>query len=148
MNVKNYVRFEFKSLAENVSFARSCVAAFASQLDCTLEDIEEIKVVVSEAVSNSIIHAYENRCNEKIMVMVSIMDDRSLEIVVEDHGKGIEDIEKALEPAFSSDSSRTGLGFTFMKSFMDEMEVFSQPGEGTTVRLKRRFKENEQKAYA
>lgn len=148
MNVKNYVRFEFKSLAENVSFARSCVAAFASQLDLTLEEIEEIKVVLSEAVSNSIIHAYDNECSEKIVVLVSITDDRSLEIAVEDHGKGIEDVEKAMEPAFSSDSSRAGLGFTFMKSFMDEIEVFSRPGEGTTVRLKRCFGKKEQEAYA
>ncbi len=148
MNVKNYVRFEFKSLPENVSFARSCVAAFAAQLDLTLEDIEEIKVVVSEAVSNSIIHAYNNSCSGKIVLLVSIMDDQSLEIIVEDHGKGIDDIDKAMEPAFTSDNSRTGLGFTFMKSFMDEMEVFSRPGEGTTVRLKRYYGKIKQEAYA
>lgn len=148
MNVKNYVRFEFQSVAENVSFARSCVAAFASQLDCTLDDIEEIKLVVSEAVSNSIIHGYDKRINEKIEVMVTIFDDRTLEIIVKDFGKGIEDLKKALEPAYSTDNNRMGLGFSFMKSFMDDMEVVSKPGEGTSVRLKRSFLAGKQEAFA
>lgn len=148
MNIKNYVRFEFPSLAENVSFARSCVGAFASQLDCTLDEIEEVKLVVSEAVSNCIIHGYENRGNEKIVLMVSIMDDRSLEIIIEDYGKGIIDINQAMEPTFSSDEARMGLGFTFMKSFMDDMEVTSVPGEGTSVRLYRSFLSHDKEAYA
>lgn len=148
MNVKNYVRFEFSSLPENISFARSCVAAFAAQLDCTLDDIEEIKLVVSEAVSNSIIHGYENNPHEKVVVAVSIMDDDTLEIIVEDYGKGIEDIEKAMEPTYSTDPSRMGLGFTFMKSFMDELEVVSRPGKGTTVKLKRNFAIANKEAYA
>ncbi|MEN6349312.1 MAG: anti-sigma F factor [Syntrophomonas sp.] len=148
MNVKNYVRFEFLSVAENVSFARSCVAAFASQLDCTLDDVEEIKLVVSEAVSNCIIHGYDNRQNEKIEVMVSILDDRTLEIMIKDFGKGIEDLKRAMEPSYSTEHNRMGLGFTFMKSFMDEMEVVSQPGEGTSVKLKRSFLAGKQEAYA
>ncbi|MDR1616840.1 MAG: anti-sigma F factor [Syntrophomonadaceae bacterium] len=139
MNVKNYVRFEFFSCPENVSFARSSVGAFAAQLSCTLNDIEEIKLVVSEAVSNSIIHGYDNRPNEKIMVTVSIGYDNSLEIAVEDFGKGIEDVEQAMEPAFSSDATRMGMGFTFMKSFMDTVNVISEVDKGTTVRLERRF---------
>jgi stage II sporulation protein AB (anti-sigma F factor) len=94
MNVRNYVHFEFTSLPENVSFARSCVGAFASQLDCTLDDIEEIKLVVSEAVSNSIIHGYGNNTGQKVEVMVSIMDNGSLEIIVKDYGKGISNIEQ------------------------------------------------------
>lgn len=148
MNIKNYVRFEFPSLAENVSFARSCVGAFASQLDCTLDEIEEVKLVVSEAVSNCIIHGYENRSNEKIVLMVSIMDDRSMEVIIEDYGKGIVDINQAMEPTFSSDEGRMGLGFTFMKSFMDDMEVTSVPGEGTSVRLQRSFLSHDKEAYA
>lgn len=139
MNVKNYVVFEFLSIPENVSFARSCVGAFAAQLDCTLEQIEEIKLVVSEAVSNCIIHGYENKPTEKVTVFTSIFDDHSLEIVIKDQGKGIDDIEQAMQPAFSSDPSRMGLGFTFMKSFMDELEVTSIKQKGTTVRLKRSF---------
>ena len=148
MNIKNYVRFEFPSLAENVSFARSCVGAFTSQLDCTLEEIEEIKLVVSEAVSNCIIHGYENRNNEKIVLMASLMDDRSLEIIVDDYGKGIIDIKQAMEPTFSSDETRMGLGFTFMKSFMDDMEVTSVPGEGTSVRMRRSFLSHDKEAFA
>ncbi len=139
MSIKNYVRFEFQSLPDNVSFARSCVGSFASQLDCTLEEIEEIKLVVSEAVSNCIIHGYDNRTNEKILIMASIADDRTLEIIVDDYGKGIADINQALEPTFSSDETRMGLGFTFMKSFMDDMEVVSAVGEGTSIKMKRRF---------
>lgn len=148
MNVKNYVHFEFQSLAENVSFARSCVGAFASQLECTLDDIEEIKLVVSEAVSNSIIHAYDNQENQKIEIMVSILDMGTLEIIVKDYGKGIEDIEQVLKPTYSTDPGRMGLGFTFMKSFMDELEIISQPGEGTSVRLKRNFLAVDEEAYA
>lgn len=148
MNVKNYVHFEFRSLPENVSFARSCVGAFASQLDCTLDDIEEIKLVVSEAVSNSIIHGYDNDPAQKVEIMVSIMDHGSLEIIVKDYGRGIEDINQAMEPTYSSDPARMGLGFTFMRSFMDEIEVISQPGEGTSVRLVRSFNSQDQQTLA
>ncbi|MGI6453383.1 MAG: anti-sigma F factor [Syntrophomonadaceae bacterium] len=148
MKVVNYVSIKFPSIAENVSFARSCVAAFASQLDCTLEDIEEIKLVVSEAVSNSIIHGYDNRPQEEVEVIASLMDNQSLEIIVRDRGKGIADLEKALEPAYSTDSSRMGLGFTFMKSFMDDVQVVSKPGEGTSVYLRRSFLAKDKEAYA
>ena len=148
MNMKNYVRFEFQSLPENVSFARSCVGAFATQLNCTLEEIEEIKLVVSEAVSNSIIHGYENITTEKVLVMATILDDSTMEIMIEDYGQGIVDIEQAMEPSFSSDPNRTGLGFTLMKSFMDELEVVSQPGQGTSIKLKRYFAAKNKEALA
>lgn len=148
MNVKNYVHFEFLSLPENVSFARSCVGAFASQLDCTLDEIEEIKLVVSEAVSNSIIHGYDNRPDQHIEIRVSILDNRSLEIAIEDHGKGIQDVQQALEPTYSSDPARMGLGFTFMKSFMDEMDIDTEPNVGTVIRLKRNFPPHDKEAYA
>lgn len=148
MSIINYVRFEFPSLPENVSFARSCVGAFVSQLNCTLDDIEEIKLVVSEAVSNCIIHAYENRGDGKIEIMASLRDDRSLELTVKDYGKGIENLEQAMQPSFSSDPNRMGLGFTFMKSFMDEMEISTQPHEGTSVLLKRHFLNRDRQAYA
>ncbi|HZK44024.1 MAG TPA: anti-sigma F factor [Syntrophomonadaceae bacterium] len=148
MNVTNFVSFEFPSLPQNVSFARSSVGAFVAQLECTLDDIEEIKLVVSEAVSNCIIHGYENDTKGKVIIMVSIYDNNSLEIVIDDHGKGIEDIEQALEPTYSSDSNRMGLGFTLMNSFMDELEVTSIPGEGTRVRLSRSFSLANREAYA
>lgn len=148
MDMKNYVRFEFQSLPENVAFARSCVGAFAAQLDCTLEEIEEIKLVVSEAVSNSIIHGYQNQPNEKVVVMAAILDNSIMEVIIEDYGQGIADIEQAMEPSFSTDPNRTGLGFTLMKSFMDEMEVLSHPGQGTSVKLKRCFAVKNKEALA
>jgi len=144
MNVRNYVRFEFFSIPENIAFARSCVGAFASQLDCTLEDIEEIKLVVSEAVSNCIIHGYENNPTKMITVIVSIDHNGMLEIVVEDQGRGIEDLPRAMEATYSTDPTRMGLGFTFMKSFTDDMQVDTAPGKGTTVRLRRSFLKNEE----
>jgi stage II sporulation protein AB (anti-sigma F factor) len=148
MNVINYVRFEFPSLPENVAFARSCVGAFASQLNCTLDDIEEIKLVVSEAVSNCIIHAYQNRGDGRIEIIASLMDDRSLELTIKDYGKGIDNLEEALQPSYSSDPARMGMGFTFMKSFTDEMLVDSKPDEGTSVILKRHFITRDREAYA
>lgn len=148
MNVRNYVRFEFFSVPENIAFARSCVGAFAAQLDCTLEDIEEIKLVVSEAVSNCIIHGYENNPTQMITLTVSIDDHSVLEIVVEDQGRGIEDLQQAMEATYSSDPTRMGLGFTFMKSFTDDMQVDTAPGQGTTVRLKRSFLIKNEEALA
>jgi stage II sporulation protein AB (anti-sigma F factor) len=117
-------------------------------MNCTLDDIEEIKLVVSEAVSNCIIHGYEGRNHDKIEIMVSILDDRTMEIIIEDHGKGIEDLQQALEPTYSTDPARMGLGFTFMKSFMDEMEIKTEPQVGTSVRLKRNFAAHDQQALA
>lgn len=142
------MRIEFPSLAENVSFARTCVGAFVAQLDCTLEEIEEVKLVVSEAVSNCVIHAYDNRSNEKIIVVASIGLERQLEIMVEDFGKGIADISQAMEPTYSSDETRMGMGFTFMKSFMDDVEVRSEVGEGTSVTLRRTFLYHDKEALA
>lgn len=148
MNIRNYVRFEFFSVPENISFARSCVSAFAAQLDCTLEDIEEIKLVVSEAVSNCIIHGYENKPKQMITLTVSIDENSILEIVVEDKGRGIEDLQKAMEATYSTDPTRMGLGFTFMKSFTDDMQVDTTPGQGTVVRLKRAFLVKNEEALA
>jgi stage II sporulation protein AB (anti-sigma F factor) len=136
------------SLPENISFARACVGAFASQLGCTLDEIDEIKLVVSEAVSNSIIHAYQNRGTELITIVITLLDGQTLEIIVEDYGKGIEDVARVLQPSYSSEPSRMGLGFSFMKSFMDELEVISQPGEGTSVQMRRSFVSKDKEAYA
>ncbi len=139
MSIRNYVRFEFFSRPENIAFARTCVSAFATQLDCTLEDIEEIKLVVSEAVSNCIIHAYDNNPTQIITLTVTIDDNQLLEVIVEDKGRGIDDLQQAMQATFSTAPGRMGLGFTFMKSFTDDMQVDSVPGQGTTVRLKRAF---------
>lgn len=139
MILENHVRLEFLSLPENVSFARTCAASFVAQMDCTLEELEEIKLVVSEAVSNCIIHGYDNRTDEKVVMELSRYENRIVEIVVIDYGRGIEDLDQALEPAYSSHPERMGMGFTFMKSFTDHMKVESTPGQGTTVKLTRSF---------
>jgi len=133
----NQMKLEFLSIPANVAFARVTVAAFASQLDFTLSDLEEIKVAVSEAVGNSIIHGYENHPDKKIRIQAALTTD-SLELRIEDDGKGIKDIKKALEPAFSTDSERLGLGFVFMQSFMDSFQVDSTPGQGTKVIMSKR----------
>jgi stage II sporulation protein AB (anti-sigma F factor) len=132
MQLINQMRIEFLSIPANVAFARVTVAAFASQLDFTLADLEEIKVAVSEAVGNSIIHGYEHVPDRFVRVYAALTMD-TLEIRVEDDGKGIEDIDRALQPAFSTDAERLGLGFVFMQSFMENFQVESIPGRGTTV---------------
>ncbi len=137
MQIKNQLKLSFMSIPENVALARVAVAAFAAQLEFTLEDIEEIKVAVSEAVSNCIIHGYENDPNHTVNIVCTIYDDL-LEILVEDEGKGIADVSKALQPAFSTDPERMGLGFTFMQSFMDKVDVKSALDRGTTVTMLKR----------
>ena len=132
--VINFMSMEFLSVPENVGLSRVVVASFAAQLDMTLNDMEEMKVATSEAVSNCIIHGYNNQPIGKVFLAVTLFENR-LEILVTDDGIGIEDIEQAMEPAFSTDPERMGLGFVFMKSFMDEVEVESEIGKGTTVKL-------------
>ncbi len=134
MEPVNRMRVEFTSLPANVAFARVAAAAFASQLDFTLNDLEEIKVAVSEAVTNAIVHGYENRSDGTVVMSVEIRKNH-LEIVVEDSGKGIEDLEKALQPAYSTDPERMGLGFAFMQSFSDSLRVESSPNAGTRVTM-------------
>ncbi|MCL6560525.1 MAG: anti-sigma F factor [Firmicutes bacterium] len=136
MHYINQMKLEFLSIPSNVAFARVTVAAFASQLDYTLADLDEIKVAVSEAVGNAIIHGYENAPDKYVRVFAALTKD-TLEIRVEDDGKGIEDIKKALQPAFSTDPERMGLGFVFMQSFMDDLKVDSQPGHGTRVSMRK-----------
>lgn len=133
----NRVTIDFSSRAENVAFARVAVAAFVSQVDFTLPDLEEIKVAVSEAVSNAIIHGYENNPDQVVRLDISIAGEY-MELVVTDKGKGIENIPKALEPAYSTHPERMGLGFSFMQSFMDHFDVQSEPGKGTRVVMSRR----------
>lgn len=136
MQIKNQVKLSILSVNENVGFARAAAAAFAAQLDLTLTEIDEIKVAVSEAVSNSVIHGYGN-CNDKqsyIELIMNLFQDK-LEFTVIDYGQGIADIKAARQPSFSSDPERMGLGFVFMDSFMDELEVISELGQGTTVRM-------------
>jgi len=132
--VINFLTMEFLSVPENVGLSRVAVASFAAQMDMTLNDLEEIKVATSEAVSNCIIHGYHNQPIGKVWISVTQFDDR-LEIIVRDEGVGIENVEQAMEPAYSTDPERMGLGFVFMRSFMDDLQVQSEVGKGTQVKL-------------
>ncbi|HHV39268.1 MAG TPA: anti-sigma F factor [Tepidimicrobium sp.] len=119
---------------------RVVVAAFASQLDPTLEELSDIKTAVSEAVTNSIIHGYEY--GEGMVLVEAAIEGNSIEIIIEDNGKGIDDIDKAMEPFYTSkpDMERSGMGFTVMETFMDELAVESEPKKGTRVRMVKKFK--------
>ncbi|NLW60178.1 MAG: anti-sigma F factor [Firmicutes bacterium] len=133
---ENYLHVSFPSLSENVSLSRVIVASFAAQLDFTLNELEEIRVATSEAVSNCVIHAYPDQPGE-VRLELKIKDD-TLMIKVIDEGCGIEDLELARTPAYSSNPERMGLGLVFMESFMDEMTIESQPQKGTQVLMVKR----------
>ncbi|HWQ77378.1 MAG TPA: anti-sigma F factor [Anaerovoracaceae bacterium] len=132
----NRMKLEFLNRSENESFARVAVAAFASSLDPTVEELTEIKTAVSEAVSNAVIHAYPDG-DGMVTVECTIDGDRRVIIIVSDNGIGIEDVELAREPLYTSKpgEERSGMGFTVMESFMDRLEVESTPGEGTRVTM-------------
>ena len=139
---ENQMKLEFLSKSANESFARIAVAAFVTQLDPSLEEIADIKTAVSEAVTNCVIHGYEEK--DGIVKIECRLFANSIEIEISDNGKGIEDIEKAREPLYTSksDLERSGMGFTIMKSFMDEVKVESVIGLGTKVIMKKMIKEN------
>lgn len=147
MEWRNEMQLRFTSRSENESFARVAVAAFVSQLNPTLEELTEIKTVVSEAVTNAIIHGYEE--NEGIVSIKCMIMDKMVEMIIEDEGVGIEDVDMALQPMFTSkpDLERSGMGFTIMENFVDHMEVTSQPGKGTKVRLVKYLKSAEVAAH-
>ncbi|MDD2400988.1 MAG: anti-sigma F factor [Clostridia bacterium] len=136
--VNNRIKLELLSKGENVSLARITIAAFVSQLNLTLNDLEEIKVAVSEAVSNSIIHGYQNETDKFITIIGTLYTDK-VEIEVADNGIGIPNIKIAMEPTFSTDPERMGLGFVFMQSFMDEVRVESKVDYGTKVILSKKI---------
>lgn len=131
--MKNHIKLSMQSLSDNVGIARLAAATFSAQLELTLAEIDEIKVAISEAVSNAIIHGYEDE-DGMVEFTMNLHEDR-VEYIVSDAGKGIVDINKARQPSFSTDPERMGLGFAFMESFMDELEVRSEVGKGTTVRM-------------
>jgi len=131
---KNHLGLTFSSLAENVGIARMLIASIGAQLDLSLNDIEELKVAVSEAVSNAIIHGYRNNPEELVYLDIDL-DSEALRIVVRDEGCGILDVEQAMQPAYSTDPERMGLGFVFMQSFMDDLQVESTVDKGTTVTM-------------
>lgn len=135
----NYMKLKFDGISENESFARMSVAAFFSTGNPTIGDIEDIKTAVSEAVTNAIIHGYEKKRGE-VSIQCGLKEDLAT-IVIEDYGKGIEDLEKALEPFYTTkpELERSGMGFTFMEAFMDHMKVETEPGKGTRILLEKRL---------
>ncbi len=137
--IQNKMEVTFLSKSSNESFARVCVAAFVAQLDPTVEELAEIKTAVSEAVTNSIVHGYKDRLG-KIKLQTYILEDNKIRITVKDSGDGIENIEMAMEPCYSTGGEdRAGMGFTIMESFMDRIRVKSISGKGTTVTMERRI---------
>lgn len=137
---ENTMKVEFLSKSQNESFARVAVAAFISQLDPTIEELTDVKTAVSEAVTNSIIHGYENKGG--LITIEVVIKGNEAEIKISDKGRGIEDIDKAIQPLFTSrpDLERSGMGFTVMETFMDSLKVISDSKEGTTIVMKKIFK--------
>ena len=134
---KNEMKLEFDSRSCNEGFARVAVAAFLTQLNPTLEEVADVKTAVSEAVTNSIIHGYGS--GEGCIILEAYIEERTLYITITDHGCGIENVDRAMEPLYTTvtDGSRSGMGFSFMEAFMDELKVESRVGEGTVVNMKK-----------
>lgn len=142
MKTVNKFSLRFPSRSANESFARTVVSAFASQLDPTIEEISDIKTAVSEAVTNSIVHAYADRVGD-IYITCEQYDSGVIRIKIRDKGCGIEDVKKAMEPLYSSGGAdRAGLGFSVMESFMDSLRVSSKLGKGTTVTMRKQLSVN------
>jgi stage II sporulation protein AB (anti-sigma F factor) len=154
--MKNEMEMEFDAISNNESFARVAVAAFVSHLDPTLEEVSDIKTAVSEAVTNAIIHGYDNihgygrhgdvkpaylKINPGKIRIHCLLELNILHIEIEDKGKGIENVDKAMEPLFTTrpELERSGMGFAFMEAFMDDLEVASEVGAGTIVRMKKKM---------
>ena len=139
MKFENYMVLEFPSRSTNEGFARSAVACFAAQMDPTLEELGDIRTAVSEAVTNCIVHAYPNGIGN-IFIRCRILKDNILDVVIKDKGIGIEDLDKARKPMYTTGGSdRSGMGFTIMESFMTSFSVSSKPGKGTTVHMRRKI---------
>ena len=138
--IDNSMKLQFSSKSQNESFARITVAAFAAQLDPTIEELTDIKTAVSEAVTNAIIHGYENTSG--VVTIECIIRGNQIEIIIEDNGNGIGDINQAMEPLYTSKPylERSGMGFTVMETFMDFIEVVSREGMGTKIKMIKEFK--------
>ncbi len=136
---KNRFYMEVESRSQNEEFARVVVAVFMSRMDPTLEEVDDVKTAVSEAVTNAVIHGYRN--GSGIIYIESEIEGKELTVSVKDTGAGIPDIEKAMEPMYTTDTTgeRSGMGFSFMEAFMDQVQVQSRPGEGTVVIMKKQI---------
>ena len=139
MKFDNYMILEFPSKSCNEAFARSAVACFAAQMDPTLEELGDIRTAVSEAVTNCIVHAYPEGLG-MISLRCRILKDNVLDIVIKDKGVGIPDVDQARRPAYTTGGSdRSGMGFTIMESFMNDLEISSKAGKGTMVHMRRKL---------
>ena len=139
IRAENYVTLEFLSRSSNEGFARVAAAGFAAQLDPTLDELGDIKTAVSEAVTNAIVHAYPDELG-RIVLKLKLLPGNVLELTVRDWGRGIDNVEQARKPLFTTGvSERSGMGFTIMESFMDKLTVRSVPGKGTTVQMRKRI---------
>jgi len=138
-NMKNEMHLQFSALSQNESFARVTVASFIAQLDPTLDELTEIKTVVSEAVTNAIIHGYDNDPDGVVYISCTLEDDNVVSLTIKDEGIGIIDIDEARQPLFTTkpELERSGMGFTIMENFMDEVEIFTSETKGTIIRLKK-----------
>ena len=139
MMKKTEIRFEFDSISENESLARTVVAAFLVSANPTMEELADVKTAVSEAVTNSIIHGYDGRPGK--ITIHSWIEDTTIWIEIQDQGVGMEDVEKAMEPLYTTrpEMERSGMGFAFMEAFMDELKVDSKVGQGTTICMKKKI---------
>lgn len=139
MSDKREITVIFDSSSENEGFARMVVTAFITRLDPTLEELADVKTAVSEAVTNAIIHGYENR--EGKIELHCIISENVFSLKIVDYGVGIENVEKAMEPLFTTkpELERSGMGFAFMEAFMDDLEVISSPGNGTTIQMRKKI---------
>lgn len=139
MTQRNEMRMEFDARSMNEGFARTAVAAFIMELNPTLDEVADVKTAVSEAVTNAIIHGYDSP-QEKVVLTCSV-EGTAVELTVEDRGKGIADVARAMEPFYTTkpELERSGMGFAFMEAFMDEVQVTSSPGKGTTVWMRKVF---------
>ncbi len=138
-NRREHIRLEIDSLSSNEEFARVVTAVFMSRLNPTLEEVDDVKTAVSEAVTNAIIHGYQGGEGIVSMDITAEPEEGILTVCVGDKGTGIRDIKKAMEPMYTTDTTgeRSGMGFSFMEAFMDQVEVESEPGKGTAVTMKK-----------
>ncbi len=144
MKIINEAKLEFPGLSANESYARSCAACFAAQLDPNLEELGDLKTAVSEAVTNCIVHAYPETVGP-VSMRLRVLEQGVLEVRVRDWGLGIPDVEQAMQPLFTTGGEeRSGMGFSIMECFMDSLRVRSAPGKGTTVTMRKRINGKEQ----
>lgn len=144
----NEMNLTFRAISRNECFARQAVCAFAAQLDPTLEELSDLRVLISEGVTNCIVHAYRGQIPGNVELSVKYYDDRTLKLKIRDRGCGIEDIERCMQPLYTTDpeGERGGMGFPIMKSLSDRLSVISHPGKGTTLTLVKRFGTSEAKS--